>query len=189
VAYPELQLLRSFAELQSALHTLSTEHARQAAAAAQEAAAAAQQQQQRRKHEGGGNAPPTSAASGGTAALRAAYQKARRPVMDLLGLPLAPASLRIPLLRFVAPLLETGCMPFGRGDVQRLLQVLGATLALQAAAKAEGVAADDGGGGGGAQGAAAGEEGAGGVKVGEVRLALARALARAHIVEASSTEA
>jgi hypothetical protein len=190
VAHPELQLLRSFSQLQSALRALAAEHARQAAAGAKEAAAAAPQSQRRRQAAAaasGALVAPSSAA-----ALRAAYQAARGPVMDLLGLPLAPPPLRVPLLRFVLPLLESGCMPFGRRDVQRLLQVLGATLAAAAAARADGIPADDGpaAGAAGAGAAAAGGGGAEGAEgVGEVRLALARALARAHIVEVSLAEA
>jgi hypothetical protein len=128
------------------------------------------------------------AATGGGSrgVLAKAYAAVRPPVMDLLGLPLAPAPLRLPLLRFALPLLETAHTPFSRSDVQRLLQVLTATLASLAAARADGTAADDGGG---APGSGSGVEAAGlgpAGRVGEVRLALARALARAHIAEASA---
>jgi hypothetical protein len=159
VAMPELQALRAVGRLQAALRALAAARA------------------------GGGSA----------ATLQEAYRAARQPVMDLLGLPLAPLALRLPLLRFALPLLETTHMPFARADVQRLLQVLGAALAALAAARADGVAPDDGGGdgggGGGGGGGSSGAEAAGlgpSGKVGEVRLALARALARAHIAEASA---
>ncbi|GBF94028.1 hypothetical protein Rsub_07296 [Raphidocelis subcapitata] len=183
VAHPELQLLRSFSQLQSALRALAAEHARQAAAAAREEERQQQQQRKRGAAAAGGGGGGAAGAAADSAALRAAYRAARRPVMDLLGLPLAPPPLRLPLLRLALPLLESAAAPFSRADVQRLIKVLAATLATLAAARADGVPPDDGAAAAAAAGG--GDEAAGG-KVGEVRLALARALARAHIAEASA---
>ncbi|KAI8463575.1 MAG: Nup85 nucleoporin-domain-containing protein [Monoraphidium minutum] len=153
-AYAELQLLRAALRLQSALRAL---------AAAQAGGGGGEQQQR---------------------ALRAAHAAARGPVMDLLGLPLAPPHLRAPLLRLAAPLLESECSPFSRADAARLLHVLAATLSQQAAARAEGAPPDGGAGGDGGKDGGGG--GGGGARLGEVRLALSRALARAHILEASA---
>ena len=198
VAYPELQLLRSFAQLQEALRALAAARARaEAAAAAADAAGGARGAPALRAAAaaaGGGGGAGVAAAE---AALAAAYRAARRPAMDLLGLPLAPPSLRLPLLRFAVPLLETAHMPFSRADVQRLLHVLQATVAAQSAARAAGAQADDaaavtaaaGAAAAGGAGAAAGGDadgGAGSARAGEVRLALSRALVRSHILECSA---
>ena len=92
-------------------------------------------------------------------------EEARREAMALLrpgGL--APLGLVAPLLAYLTPLLESReLMPFGEVDVRQLLQRLAEASRGAAAGLVEG-----GGGGGRAES--------------DMRLALAKALARAHIV-------
>eukprot|EP00877_Chromochloris_zofingiensis_P000402 jgi/Chrzof1/10362/Cz04g39050.t1 len=70
-----------------------------------------------------------------------AYAATRQPVLELLGgsSPLAPASMHLPLLHYLIPLLDTPHMPFTRGDVQLLLRVLMRATSSSKAAVAQAV--------------------------------------------------
>lgn len=118
--------------------------------------------------------------------LQAAYASLRQPVQELLLEGLAPAALRLPLLLLVAPLLESAHTPFSRAEVVGLMRVMrsvGAGLPSIAAAVLDGSHSGLPGvswpAGGGAKAAS----------VEAARLALCRGLARADVVELSSSAA
>jgi hypothetical protein len=105
----------------------------------------------------------TAAASGGTAA---AYQAIRQAVISLYSRDLVPPQLRLPLLVYLVPLIESNCMRLGSAEVQALQQaVLDCSLSHQAPALAKGLAQRH---------------------VQDVQLALTRGLARALIEEGSA---
>jgi hypothetical protein len=120
--------------------------------------------------------------------LQAAYGGLREPVQELLLAGLAPAALRLPLLLLVAPLLESAHTPFSRAEVVGLMRVMrsvGAGLPSIAAAVLDGSHSS-------LPGVSWLVEAAGGAKAASVeaaRLALCRGLARADVVELSSSAA
>lgn len=111
-----------------------------------------------------------------------AYAATRQPVLELLGgsSPLAPASMHLPLLHYLIPLLDTPHMPFTRGDVQLLLRVLMRATSSSKAAVAQAVS----------QQQHQQQQVLSGTTVikrcvSDVRLAVARSLARADVAEMS----
>lgn len=161
--YPELHFLRGMLRLQQGLREVAR---CQQPLAAQDGDADVSQQQD--------------------AMLQAAYASLRQPVQELLLEGLAPAALRLPLLLLLAPLLESAHTPFSRAEVVGLMRVMrsvGAGLPSTAAAVLDGSHSSLPGiswpeAAGGAPKAAA---------VGAARLALCRGLARADVVELSSS--
>jgi hypothetical protein len=113
--YQELHCLRSLLRLQEALQEV--QRCQQPVTAAAAGAPIGAQQQ---------------------AALSAAYQGVRGPVVELLLEGLAPAAMQLPLLLYLVPVFDSAHMPFSRAEVQGLLQVLGGASAgaLPAAAAA-----------------------------------------------------
>lgn len=158
--YPELHFLRGMLRLQQGLQ----EVARCQQPLAQDGDADVSQQQD--------------------AMLQAAYASLRQPVQELLLEGLAPAALRLPLLLLLAPLLESAHTPFSRAEVVGLMRVMrsvGAGLPSIAAAVLDGSHSSLPG--------VSWPEAAGGAAVDAARLALCRGLARADVVELSSSAA
>jgi hypothetical protein len=126
------------------------------------------------------------------AALSAAYQGVRRPVVELLLEGLAPAAMQLPLLLYLVPVFDSAHMPFSRGEVQGLLQVLsGASAGALPAAAASVLAGQHGMPAGLAWPAVAVNGSAGGGEklharhVNDVRLVLCRSLVKAHVQQAA----
>lgn len=160
--YPELHFLRAMLQLQQALQQVQSCQQPVPAGSKGVVAQGDVSQQQ-------------------VAALQSAYAAARQPVQDLLLNPgLTPAALRLPLLLYIAPLLESAYMPFSRTDVaglQRIMAAVTAGLPSVAAAVIEG-----------SHGSLAGVTwpveltgNKGAAAVNAARLALCRGLARAHV--------
>jgi hypothetical protein len=171
--YPELQFLRAMLQLQQALQEVHR---------CQQPVQAALLGQQGSNGDNSMLLSDLSQQQG--TLLRGAYAALRQPVQDLLLEGLAPAALRLPLLLFVAPLLESTYMPFSRSEVQGLLRLMVSVstgLPSVAAAVLEGshgnlpdiswpTALSD-------------KAGPDAAAVNAARLALCRGLARAHVVE------
>ena len=127
-----------------------------------------------------------------SAALSAAYCRLYKPVQELLVGRLTPLPLRLPLLLYLIPWLESSYCPASRSDLQHLLQLLG----LEAGPGASAVAAILGYGSSGSGRSLGGKNAvawrgaeSGGlqpVQVSEIRLALGRALARQHVLESTA---
>jgi hypothetical protein len=127
-----------------------------------------------------------------SAALSAAYHRLYKPVQELLVERLTPLPLRLPLLLYLIPWLESSYCPARRSDLQQLLQLLGSEAGPGAPAVAAMVGYAGSGSNVGLSGKAAGawqgkepsdlQPG----QVSEIRLALARALARQHILESTA---
>lgn len=166
--YQELHCLRALLRLQEALQ--GVQRCQQPVAAAG-APVSAQQQ----------------------AALSAAYRDVRGPVVELLLEGLAPAAMQLPLLLYLVPVFDSAHMPFSRGEVQGLLQVLGGASAgaLPAAAAAV-LAGRHSTVAGLALPAVAGSGSAGSNgklharHVDDVRLVLCRSLVKAHVQQAAA---
>lgn len=168
--YPELHFLRAMLQLQQALQEVRS----------------CQQPMQQDQLTGvtGGSSRGRDVVLQGVsqqqvALLQAAYADLRQPVQQLLLEGLAPAAVRLPLLLFLAPVLESTYMPFARAEVQGLLNLMrgsSAGLPSVAAAVLEG-----------SHGSLPGVDwpsvAPNAPAVNAVRLALCRGLARAHVVE------
>lgn len=124
-----------------------------------------------------------------------AYAAVRQPVVELLLEGLAPSVLQLPLLLYILPVVESVHMPFSRADVQGLLQLCSHAAGDLTAASAANLAGTDGAVLGlpvfGSTSVDAAAETANGVKqvhtrhINDVRLALCRSLAKAHVLESS----
>lgn len=166
--YPELQFLRAMLQLQQALTAVKTCQQPLPAPAGAGADLTLEEVAQQQQLQ--------------VAALEAAYASVRQPVQELLLEGLAPAALRLPLLLYISPLLDSAHMPFSRAEVMGLLRVMGAgSMGLPSAA----AAVLDGSHGNLPGVSWSGGSKAGAAAVNAARLALCRGLARAHVVEAS----
>lgn len=165
--YPELHFLRAMLQLQQAL---------------QEVRSCQQplQQDQRTGVTGSrGKDRPAGVSQQQAALLQAAYADLRQPVQQLLLEGLAPAAVRLPLLLFLVPVLESTYMPFSRAEVQGLLNLMrSSSTGLPSVASA---VLD------GSYGSLPGVDwpalAADAPAINAARLALCRGLARAHVVE------
>lgn len=118
------------------------------------------------------------------AALTAAYGRLQQPVRELLIMGLAPAALRLPLLLWIAPIIESAHMPFSKQDIMDLLRVI--TITSNGLPSITAAVLD------GSHGSLPGVEwptnisAKGGLSTSALsaaRLALCRGLARAHVAE------
>ncbi len=134
-----------------------------------------------------GDGADTDAAA--AASLRKAYAAARAPAVELLLEGLAPAALRLPLLVALLPIIDNPYAPFSTAEVHALLRVLAEVSGDEVPAVAAAVLS-------GTHGAAtalpwpstASNDGAARLQsrhISDVRLALCRGLAHAHVSEAS----
>ena len=174
--YPELHFLRAMLQLQQGLQEVQS--CQQPLQPEQEAALVGSMG----TTKGSRAAMPGGVPQQQASALQAAYASVRQPVQELLLNGVAPAALRLPLLLFIAPVLESTYMPFTRADIAGLQRVMGAVsggLPSVATAVLEGSH--------GLPGVAwsvqlADKAGPDSVAVNAARLALCRGLARAHVV-------
>jgi hypothetical protein len=170
--YPELHFLRAVLQLQQALQEVRS------------CQQPMQQDQLTGVAGGSGRVRDSGALSQGVsqqqvALLQAAYADLRHPVQQLLLEGLAPAAVRLPLLLFLTPVLESTYMPFSRAEVQGLLSLMrGSSTGLPSVAAA---VLD------GSHGSLPGVDwplvAPNAPAVNAVRLALCSGLARAHVVE------
>jgi hypothetical protein len=174
--YPELQFLRAMLQLQQALQEV---HSCQQPVQAQAQVLLGQQ-----GSKGDSSTLLSDLSQQQGTLLRGAYAALRQPVQDLLLEGLAPAAMRLPLLLWIAPLLESAYMPFSRSEVQGLLRLM---VSVSTGLPSVAASVLDGSHGNlpGISWPTALSDKAGpdAAAVNAARLALCRGLARAHVVE------